>query len=304
MGWFNDNHPCGEAYGPGGYMNPLPAAEPNPISRKVVHEVEAALKRQGSQSCGHKRGATLAQCHKCQAELRGYNRGLAEDPDNYMAEAAAHGGYGFDGAGRAEYEFDGSQDGSHAERQQPVIHTDAATHGSKVAEHWCAACDDTHPLARFSTFQLRRAGVPSDPVEFFEQQRERRKEAVLDSDDYQEAMEERREERREARRLKRRQVDVEAANVAAERAAAEAKWQAEEDAKPPLQKYEEQTLRVLQDFVAKNGGKVQKVRHHRLCRRHFSVPAEPPPVQSHLANHLAKLGPQVIHASDAASSRL
>ena len=73
-------------------------------------------------------------------------------------------------------------------------------------------------------------------------------------------MEERREERREARRLKRRQVDMEAANVAAERAAAEAKWQAEEDAKPPLQKYEEQTVMVLQDFVAKNGGKVQKVR--------------------------------------------
>ena len=88
MGWFNDNHPCGEAYGPGGYMNPLPAAEPNPISRKVVHEVEAALKRQGSQSCGHKRGATLAQCHKCQAELRGYNRELAEDPDDYLCHGA------------------------------------------------------------------------------------------------------------------------------------------------------------------------------------------------------------------------
>jgi hypothetical protein len=211
MGWFDDNHPCGEAHRPGGYMNPLPDFEPSPVSKKVVHKIDAALKRQGSQKCGHTRGATLAQCHKCQAELREYTLGMEMNPDSYLC-CGGHGGYGFDGAGRAEYEFDTSQDGSHAKRQ-PVSHTDTTAHGSEVAEHWCAACDDKHPLARFSTFQLRRAGIPSDPAEFFE----RRREAVLDSDDYQEAREERREARqdarREARRLKRRQARLKALSL-------------------------------------------------------------------------------------------
>ena len=207
MGWFDDNHPMGEAHRPGGYMNRDPSPDYYPraegkFQRRLEQRVDAALERASSQKCGHTRGATLSQCHTCQAAMRQAMKD--EDP------APGRFAYGFDSAGRADYEFDGKDDKATQALKELLTTKD----GNKpVPKHWCNKCENEKPLGAFSVFQLDRAGVPSDPEEFRAQQRERKEERKAEcreeqknSEEYQEERAEWREEQKEDRQCKRRQA--------------------------------------------------------------------------------------------------
>jgi hypothetical protein len=230
MGWFDDNHPQGEAHRPGGYMDRFsPPDYPRAggkAQRRLEQRVNAALERAGSQKCGHTRGATLSQCHRCQAAMR---EAVEDEEPSYCGRFA----YGFDSAGRADYEFDGKDDKA-AQASEPK------DYNKPVPEHWCSKCENEKPLAAFSAFQLERAGIPSDPGEFFEQQRESRAERKAErrqeqknSEEYQEELAEWREEQQADRQCKRRQARQDARDNEAP-GRREKKQRVEETDKPEL----------------------------------------------------------------------